>query len=73
MNLAKMLGAKQQVIVPKWVRQFVNVLMYLIFTGTVFVLLQAIYQNIKKARTAFSEEDEDEILFLHEESETKEK
>lgn len=72
MNLAKMLGAKQQVIVPKWVRQFVNVLMYLIFTGIVFVLLQAIYQNIKKAGTAFSEEDEDEILFLHEESETRE-
>ena len=72
MNLAKMLGARQQVIVPKWVRQFVNVLMYLIFAGAVFVLLWAIYQNIKKAGTAFSEEDEDEILFLQEESEARE-
>lgn len=72
MNLAKMLGAKQQVIVPKWFRQVVNILMYLIFMGAVLVLLRAIYQNIKKAGTAFSEEGEDEILFLHEESEKRE-
>ncbi len=50
---------------PQWIQNLFTAVMYLVMVAVGIAVLRAIYQSVKNAGKAFSEDEEDEVLFLH--------
>lgn len=50
---------------PQWIQNLFTAVMYLVMVAVGTAVLRAIYQSVKNAGKAFSEDEEDEVLFLH--------
>lgn len=50
---------------PQWIQNLSTAVMYLVMVAVGTAVLRAIYQSVKNAGKAFSEDEEDEVLFLH--------
>lgn len=48
-----------------WIQNLFTAVMYLVMVAVGIAVLRAIYQSVKNAGKAFSEDEEDEVLFLH--------
>lgn len=64
-DLSDMLGDKEYKPMPQWIQNLFTAVMYLVMVAVGIAVLRAIYQSVKNAGKAFSEDEEDEVLFLH--------
>ena len=64
-DLSDMLGDKEYKPMPQWIQNLFTTVMYLVMVAVGIAVLRAIYQSVKNAGKAFSEDEEDEVLFLH--------
>lgn len=71
-DLSELLGDKEYKPMPKWLQNLFSVVLYLVMAAVGFAVLRAIYEGVKNAGKAFSEEEEDEVLFLKKGTDEKE-
>lgn len=64
-DLSDMLGDKEYKPMPQWIQNLFTAVMYLVMVAVGIAVLRAIYQSVKNAGKAFSEDEKDEVLFLH--------
>lgn len=64
-DLSDMLGDKEYKPMPQWIQNLFTAVMYLVMVAVGIAVLRAIYQSVKNAEKAFSEDEKDEVLFLH--------
>lgn len=50
---------------PQWIQNLFTAVMYLVMVAVGIAVLRVIYQSVKNAGKAFSEDEKDEVLFLH--------
>ncbi len=64
-DMSELLGDKEYKPMPAWIQNLFTGIMYLILVAVGAAILRAIYQSVRNAGKAFSEDEEDEVLFLH--------
>ncbi len=64
-DLSDMLGDKEYKPMPQWIQNLFTAVMYLVMVAVGIAVLRVIYQSVKNAGKAFSEDEKDEVLFLH--------
>ena len=64
-DMSELLGEQEYKPMPAWIQNLFTGAMYLILVAVGAAILRAIYQNVRNAGKAFSEDEEDEVLFLH--------
>ena len=64
-DLSDMLGDKEYKPMPQWIQNLFTAVMYLVMVAVGIAVLRAIYQSVKNAGKAFSGDEKDEVLFLH--------
>ena len=72
-DLSDMLGDKEYKPMPQWIQNLFTAVMYLVMVAVGIAVLRAIYQSVKNAGKAFSEDEKDEVLFLHQGNDEREK
>ena len=65
MDLSGILSAKEGKTIPEWLEVLFQVLMYLTLLVVALAVLRGVYRAVQNAGEAFSLNEEDEVLFLH--------
>lgn len=64
-DMSEMLGDQEYKPMPAWIQNLFAGMMYLVLVAVGAAILRAIYHSVRNAGKAFSEDEEDEVLFLH--------
>ncbi len=71
-DMSEMLGDVEYQPMPAWLSNLLSGVMYLVLVAVGAAVLRAIYHGVRRAGKAFSEDEEDEVLFLHQEKDERE-
>lgn len=64
-DMSEMMGDQEYKPMPAWIQNLFAGMMYLVLVAVGAAILRAIYHSVRNAGKAFSEDEEDEVLFLH--------